>query len=71
MQTIKHTTAYTRSKKSPKIPKAQPESPTNRRTDNTMAKRKWTNDDLQNTTQKTKDRATRTPLKTCSERRCS
>jgi hypothetical protein len=42
MQSIKHTTAYTRSKKSPKIPKAQPESPTNRRTDNTMAKRKWT-----------------------------
>ena len=28
-------------------------------------------DDLQNTTQKTKDRATRTPLKTGSERRCS
>jgi hypothetical protein len=29
-----------------------------------MAKRKMKNNDLQNTTQKTKDRATRTPLKT-------
>jgi len=29
-----------------------------------MAKRKRTNNDLQNTTQKTKDRATRSPLKT-------
>jgi len=28
-----------------------------------MAKRKRTNNDLQNTTQKTKDRATRSPLK--------
>jgi hypothetical protein len=28
-----------------------------------MAKRKRTNQDLQNTTQKTKDRAMRTPLK--------
>ena len=28
-----------------------------------MAKRKMTNNDLQSTTQKTKDRATRTPLK--------
>jgi len=28
-----------------------------------MAKRKRTNNDLQNSTQKTKDRATRTPLK--------
>ena len=36
----------------------------NRRTDNTMAKRKITNNDLQNTTQKNKDRATRNPLKT-------
>jgi len=34
-----------------------------RRTDNTMANRKRTNNDLQNTTQKTKDRATRTPIK--------
>ena len=31
-----------------------------------MAKRKRTNNDLQNITQKTKDRATRTPLKTGS-----
>ena len=36
-----------------------------------MAKRKRTNNDLQNTTQKTKDRATRTPLKTRGELRCS
>ena len=42
----------------------------NRRTENTMAKRKRTNNDLQNTTQKTKNRATRTPLKTEGERRC-
>ena len=44
-----------------------------RRTDNTMAKRKSTK--LQTTitkhTHKTKDRATRTPLKTESESRCS
>jgi len=32
---------------------------------------KWTNNDLQNIAQKTKDRATRTPLKTVSELRCS
>ena len=32
---------------------------------------KGTNNDLQNTTQKTKDRATRTPLKIESELRCS
>jgi len=36
-----------------------------------MDKRKRTNNDLQNTTQKNKDRATRTPLKTGSERSCS
>jgi len=36
-----------------------------------MTNRKVTNNDLQNTTQKTKDRATRTPLKTESELRCS
>jgi len=30
-----------------------------------------TNKDLQNTTQKTKDRVTRTPLKTKGELRCS
>jgi hypothetical protein len=41
-----------------------------RRTDNAIVKRKKTND-LQSTTQKTKDRATRTPLKTVSELRCS
>jgi hypothetical protein len=35
-----------------------------RRTDNAMAKRKRTNNDLQIITQKNKDRATRTPLKT-------
>ena len=41
-------------------------------TDNTMAKRikdKRTNNDLQNTTQKTKDRVTRTPLKIGGELR--
>ena len=32
----------------------------NRRTDNTTTKRQGTNNDLQNTTQKTKDRDTRT-----------
>jgi hypothetical protein len=32
---------------------------------------KWTNNDLQNIAQKTKDRATRTPLKTVGELRCS
>jgi len=32
-----------------------------------MAKRKSANTDLQNTTQKTKDRATRTPLKPVGE----
>jgi hypothetical protein len=44
-----------------------------RRTDNTMAKRKEkrTNNDLQNNTQKIKDRATRTSLKTGGELRCS
>jgi len=34
-----------------------------------MAKRKRTKNDLQNTTQKTKDRVKRTPLKTRSEPR--
>jgi hypothetical protein len=45
-----------------------------RRTDNTMAKKKKykrTNKDLQNITHKTKDRVTRTPLKTGVELRCS
>jgi len=36
-----------------------------------MTKRKRTNNDLQNIKQKTKDRATRTPLKTGCELRCS
>ena len=39
----------------------------NRRTDDTMAKRKRTNNDLQNATQK----LTRTPQKTGGELRCS
>ena len=38
-----------------------------RRTDNTMAKRKRTNNDLQNIAQKTKDLVTRTPLKTLTQ----
>ena len=42
-----------------------------RKTDNTITKRKRTNNDLQNTTHKTKDRATRIPLITGCERRCS
>ena len=49
-----------------KIPKGQSES-VYRRTDKTMAKRKKykrTNNDIQNSTHKTKDRVTRTPLKT-------
>ena len=54
-------------KNSLKIPKGKSES-VNRRTDNTMVKRKKdnrTNKNLQNTTQKTKERTTRarTPLK--------
>ena len=36
-----------------------------------MAKRKRTNNDLQNSTHKSKDRVTRTPLKTGGELRCS
>ena len=47
------------------------ESVIRKRTDNTMAKRKRTNNDLQNTTQKAKDRARRTPLKTGGKLRCS
>ena len=39
--------------------------------DNTTAKRKRINNNLQNIAQKTKDGATRTPLKTGSELRCS
>jgi hypothetical protein len=36
-----------------------------------MAKRKRTNNDLQNITHKTKDQVARTPLKTGAELRCS
>jgi len=36
-----------------------------------MTKRKRTNIDLQNITQETNDRGTRTPLKTGGELRCS
>jgi lipopolysaccharide export LptBFGC system permease protein LptF len=50
-------------KKSLNIPRGKSESVI-QRTDNTMAKIKRPNTDLQNTTQKTKDRATQTPLKT-------
>ena len=57
-------------KKSLKIPKGKSESVNRRRTDNTMAKRKSTNNDQQNT-YKTKDRVTRTPLKTGDDIRCS
>jgi len=66
---------YTKSKKSLKIPKGQSESVYRRRTDNTMAKRKRTNlKDKQRSTKhtyKTKDRVTRTPLKTRGELGCS
>ena len=53
------------------IPKEQSESVYRRRPDNTMIKRKCTNNDLQNITYKTKDRVTRTPLKTGVELMCS
>ena len=49
-------------KKNLKIPKGS-EAVNRRKTDNTMATKKRTNHNLQNITQKTKDRATRTPLK--------
>jgi hypothetical protein len=42
-----------------------------RRTDNTMGKRKRTNNDLQNYTNRTTNRVTRTPPKTWGELRCS
>ena len=60
-------------KKSLKIPKGQSESVYRRRTDNTMAKRKRTKDKQRSTkhTHKTKDRVTRTPLRTEGEPRCS
>jgi hypothetical protein len=56
-----------RYKKSLKIPKGYSESVNRRRTDNIMArgkKNKKTNNDLPNITHKTKDRVTRTTLKT-------
>jgi hypothetical protein len=58
-------------KKSLKIPKGQSEAVNRRRTDNTMAKRKRTNYDLQNIHRKLKDRVTRTPLKTEGKCSCS
>ena len=60
-------------KKSLKIPKGQSESVYRRRIGNTMAKRKSTKGQttIQNTYTKTKDRVTRTPLKTGGELRCS
>jgi hypothetical protein len=60
-------------KKSLKIPKGQSESVYRRRTDNTMAKRKSTKGKTRSTkhTYKTKDRVTRTPLKTGGGLRCS
>ena len=42
-------------------PKEQSQAVNQKRTDNTMAKWKRTNNDLQNITQKTKDRATGKP----------
>ena len=51
--------------------KEKPEAVYRRMTDNTMAKRKRTNNDLQNITQKTNDRATGIPLNTESDLWCS
>ena len=42
-----------------------------KKADNTMAKGTKTNNDIQNVTHKTKDRETRTPLKTGGELGCS
>ena len=60
-------------KKNLKIPKGQSETVYRRITDNTMAKRKSTKDKQRSTkhTYKTKDRVTRTPLKTGGELMCS
>jgi hypothetical protein len=60
-------------KKSLKIPKGQSESEYRRRTDNTMAKKKVQKDKQRSIkhTYKTKDRVTRTPVKTGGELRCS
>ena len=51
-----------------KIPNGYSESVNRRRQYN--GQRQMTNNDLQNTTQKTKDRATRTPIKTGCEHMC-
>ena len=59
-------------KKSLKIPKALSESVNRRRTDNTMTKKEKVQRDKQRSTKhthKTKDRVTRTPLKTGGELR--
>ena len=58
-------------KKSLKTPKGQSESVYRRRTDNTMAKEKVQKDKQRSTkhTDTTKDRVTRTPLKTGGELR--
>jgi hypothetical protein len=53
-----------------KIPKGQAEA-VNRKTDNTVTNRKGTNNYLHNITHETKYRATRIPLKTGGELRCS
>ena len=64
---------YTLDQESMKTPKGQSESINLRRTDNTMAKRKVQRDKQRSTkhTHKTKDRVTRTPLKTGCELMCS
>jgi hypothetical protein len=54
-----------------KIPKRYSEAEYRRQTDNTMTSIKRTNNDKQNITQKTKDRATRTPLKIGGKLRCT
>jgi hypothetical protein len=70
-----HRKVFDLNKKSLKISKGKSETVYRRRTDNTMAKRKSTkgqkNDRRNIYTYKTKDRVTRTPLKTGGERRCS
>ena len=61
----------TRTTKSLKILKGWSESVNQRRTDNTMANRKRTNNDLQNIHIKLQEWVTRAPLKTGGEFRCS
>ena len=60
-------------KKNLKIRKGHSESVNRTRPDNTGQKKKdkGTNNNLQNTTHKTKDRVTRSPLKTGGEPKCS